>query len=392
MKNNLIVIVLLAAVCLCVSGCNDHSKKKQAMVDKWEYNKAMANMPVIEDLILKGQFKKAKQMLDESMSQEPDLYMSHFLMGQIHYMTDDLEKSEKCFKRSVELEDAFDKGWYWLGEVGRAENDLNAAVKNYKRAVELSPDNMEYVISLGHAYADKGDYDDALDVLDRKIKKFGSEASLVIAKADILVACGKKDEVVKVYQRALLSNSDSVELLEGLGYCYMGRQDWDKAEEIFERLMKISAADGKQVYLQILSDCCMNTGQYNKALGYLDKLNSVSKDDAEYWLKAGQAALGAKEGKRAIFCANRSLYLKPGWADAYILLGCGSYMVGEYQKGLDALSKVPDNLKQTDLVRIMTDKCLDKMGTRGQSEQEVEKVSNSEMKYQMLSFGIAEVQ
>ena len=373
-KSTITAGVLIIMVIL-VSGCTDQAKKKQAMVEKWNHNKSAANIPVASGLIDSGDIKQAKSVLQKCIADEPGLYSGHLLMGRVHYLEGQLEKAKDSLHTAVKLNDQCDQGWYWLGEVERADGDFKAAAKHYSKALEIEPLKAEYSISLAKAYADGGDYEKSLELLDKKISSASNDVSLVKAKADILIQCGRKDEVVKTYEKSLLLNGGSTELVESLGYCYFMEKEWDKAKEMFEILVKSGPAGKQNEYLQKLSTCCMNTGEYDSALGYFDKMDSHCKDDADFWLESGQAALGSQQGRRVVFCANRALFLKPGWGDARVLLGCGEYLNGDYEKALTTFTKVPGEMKDSNLVRMMTQKCKEKI-TENENNNELSKDTN----------------
>lgn len=354
--------VLATVIVFCVCGCQDSGQKKQAMVEKWKLNKSAANIPVAKSLMDSGEYKQAKELLDKCLADEPDLYSAHLLMGQIYFNEDRIDKAQISFNKTVELNDQCDQGWYWLGEVSSVKGGFEDAANYYSRAMEIVPSDSKYIVSLASAYAQMRDYEKAITLLDRKIKAFSGDVSLVKAKADILTRCGRKDEVVKVYEKAVLLNGDSLELIETLGYCYLMEQNWAGAKDMFERLVNEGDAGKRNEYLGILSTCCMNTEEYDVALGYFDKMDSDFKDEPEFWINSGQAALGSGQGRRVIFCANRALFLKPGWPDATVLLGCGQYLNGDYEKSLKTFSKVSGDTKNSSLVRMMVGKCREKLG------------------------------
>jgi tetratricopeptide (TPR) repeat protein len=229
-------------------------------------------------------------------------------------------------------------------------------------------------------------YDAAITLIVNKKKAFVGDTSMVIAHADMLTRSGKKDQAIKVYQNGLLFNSDAIELQEGLGYLYMVEKRWENAAKIFEKLLANERDRKNDEYLAILSTCSMNTGEYSRSLGYLDRLDPEKRQDADFWLKAGQAALGAGKAKRAVACAQKALFLNAGWADATMLLGCGQYMDGDYRSAIETFTSVVYNKKLSSFAWMMTGKCYQQIGDDKKAEKAFEKAAASNANERLLGF------
>ena len=289
-------ITLATAICCC--GCDSYAKRKQAMVDKHESNTARNNVPVAQSLLENGEIDQAISILQECIADAPGLFDAHLLLGKAHFMQNHFEKADKTFAKALELDDRSAQGWYWLGETQSRQGSYKEALDSYDHAMQIDTAVSEYVIAAAQAHAAMDQYDKAIDILTNKKEAFAGDTSIVIAHAGMLTRSGRKEEAIKVYQNGLLFNADAVELQEGLGYLYMVEKRWEDAAGMFEKLLADADNGKNSKYLHILSICSMNTGEYSRSLGYLDKLNSEDRDDADFWFKTGQAALGAGRARK----------------------------------------------------------------------------------------------
>lgn len=386
-KSKVVIVAgITLAVTICCCGCNSQAKKKQAMVEKWESNTANSKVPVARGLLENGQIDRAIETLHECIAGSSDLVEAHFLLGKAYFMQNRFVKANTSFAKALELDDKSAQIWYWLGETAARQERYQAAIDCYDYAMQLDSTVSAYVVAAAQAHAAMDNYDTAIALIGNKKKAFVGDTSMVITHADMLTRSGKKEDAIKVYRNGLLFNSDSPELQEGLGYLYMVEKRWEDAAKIFEKLLAEAHDRKNDEYLNILSTCSMNTGQYNRSLGYLDRLDPEKKKDADFWLRTGQAALGAGRAKRSIACAQKALFLNAGWADATMLLGCGLYMDGEYRTAIDTFSKVVYNKKLSSFAWMMTGKCYQQVGDDKRAKKALEKVDTSIANERMLGF------
>jgi tetratricopeptide (TPR) repeat protein len=387
LKSKFVIIAeITLAVTICCCGCNSRAEKKQAMVEKWANDTAKSNVHVARGLLESGEIDQAIETLQQCIAGSDDLVEAHLLLGKAYFMQNRLVKANTSFAKVLELDDQLAQGWYWLGETAARQSRYKAAIDCYDYAIQIDPSVSAYVIAAAGAHAAMDDYDTAIALIVEKKKAFVGDTSMVIVHADMLTRSGKKDQAVKVYQNGLLFNSDAPELQEGLGYLYMVEKRWEDAARMFEKLLAAAQDRKNNEYLSILSTCSMNTGQYSRSLGYLDRFGPEKKQDAGFWLKTGQAALGAGKAKRAVACAQKALFLNAGWDDASMLLGCGQYMDGDYRDAIETFSGVVYNKKVSSFAWMMTAKCYQQIGDDKKAKKAFEKAAASNANERIREF------
>ena len=167
------------------------------------------------------------------------------------------------------------------------------------------------------------------------------------------------------------SSDESVS--ESLGYCYIFEDRWKEAAEIFNELALKSEGQAqvdndsealvsrRKLYLKMAAYCSMNSGQYGKAVSSYGKLAVEQRDDAEMWLKMGQAALGSGMSNRALTCGHRALNIRGGFADAIALVGCAKYMSGDYTGSLESFKQIIDDQANGSLAWLMMARCYERL-------------------------------
>ena len=305
----------LAVLAMC-QGCNSYAEKKMAAKMKWEKVSAKARVTVAKDLFENGRYEDARITVRQCLASDPELADGHLLMGKLHYLDGRVVAAQNSMTTAVEYDEDLDQAWYWLGEIAQHNKQPATALECYDKAIRLKPVNTDYIIAIVQTYAAQGRYEEALDLLEKKMVLLPGDVWLKVTAAELLQRLGKTAQAISAYNRACLLEPDNMAVAESLAYCYITDEQWTQAIGIFEKISTSVDGEKKTACLQMLALCSMNAGEYGRAVTYYDKLSVTQRDNEKLWLQMAQAALGAGAAKRASACAARALSLSPGWADA----------------------------------------------------------------------------
>ncbi len=354
--------IVAAVLLLTCAGCNSYEQKKQAARLRFDQAMSQAKIPLAWSLFEEGNIEDARQTIIGCLHAEPDNALANLLMGQIELVQGRLSSAERYLLTATEQNGNLHQGWAYLGVIAQENKQLAAAMIYHRKALELEPLNVDYIMSVAETYAMEGQYDQALSLLEEKSRFIPSQTRLKIAAADIKHRKGDIIGAIELYQRALLNNPDNTEVMESLGYCYVMRQQWTEAVEIFEKLVEKSSGARKTANTQLLAMCCMNDGKYGRAVTYYDKLSVAQRDDASLWLQMGQAALGSNSAARAIACAERALVLRPGWDEATALKGSARYLATDYTGAIETFNEIISSREIGPFARLMIGRCYQQLG------------------------------
>jgi tetratricopeptide (TPR) repeat protein len=172
---------------------------------------------------------------------------------------------------------------------------------------------------------------------------------------------------------------------ETLAYCYITDEQWDQAIKMFEKISASVDGEKKIACLQMLALCCMNAGEYGRAVTYYDRLSVSQRDNEELWLQMSQAALGAGAAKRAFTCAARALSLRPGWADAIAVQGCAQYLDNDYDTAIRTFGRLTANRKIGGFAWLMSGRCYQQLGRKDLADVAYEKASRLNPESRLVS-------
>ncbi|SNZ15208.1 tetratricopeptide repeat protein [Hydrogenobacter hydrogenophilus] len=216
-------------------------------------------------------------------------YAQKEIIDCINYLkAGDYQRAIKSGQMAVKLYPRSADAYSCLGEAYRMTGEINLAIENLKKAEAYATRDVELMyiyISLGDAYGQKGDLDNALFYhskslnLARKLGDREMEAGGLTNIANVFRIKGEPDKALEYYEEALRLYTD--EKGKALTYnniagIYLDKGDYKKAIEYFKKAIEISERYGEY---HASGDGMLNLGDtYRKIKDF---------KNAEYYLSEG---------------------------------------------------------------------------------------------------------
>jgi len=385
LKTKLITAALLVSILALSAGCETHAQRKEAAKLRWKKATAKAKLPVARGQIENGKLDEAEKTLRECLEVDTEVAEAHLLMGKVHLARARMTQASDSLHSAVELDENLDTAWYFLAVIAQQNRQSNKALEYYNKAMSLKPDNVNYIIAVAETYTARGQYDKALALLGSRSKLLPGSVELKVVSADVLNRLGETEQAIMLYNQALLLEPGDPDITEALAYCYIINKQWALSAEMFERLVTDPDNTRKADYLQLLALCCMNAGDYGKAVTYYDQLSITIRDDPELWLQMGQAALGADAANRAYACASRALSLRPAWSDAVALKACAQYLGADYTAAIKTFKRITSHKQIGAFAWTMTARCYQQLGQAARAKKAYEKAARLSPGSELLS-------
>jgi tetratricopeptide (TPR) repeat protein len=148
-----------------------------------------------------------------------------------------LRRAVEQFPRSAELA-------YSVANCRYVTQEWNDAVAMYRRVLEIKPDHKLAMNNLALALADRPQTaPEALELIDRAIKKFGADSALLDTKGQILVATGRAQEGLSVLADAAASRGGDALLLLHMAHAYLAVGKPAEARAAYRRARAENVAD-----------------------------------------------------------------------------------------------------------------------------------------------------
>jgi Flp pilus assembly protein TadD len=148
--------------------------------------------------------------------------------------------------------------------------------------------------------------------------------------ARILESAGLQEEMKHVYQRAVEKNPDDMVSYYNLANWYHRQGDFDHAMLILDTLLKINPAHPLGNWLA--GKIYISRDEYAIALPYLEKVLSVLGNNPDFLYELAFVYYSTYQPEKAITCARKIIDLKPGYLQAYHLLGLTYTKLGDLEE------------------------------------------------------------
>ncbi len=365
-----IIIAAMTIVLAVCAGCESHAQSKKAARQRWDKTSAQIKLMLAQQQAEVGNYDQAVKAVQECLNADPENAAARGLYGKLLLGNGRRDEAIRQLSFALELDKKLHESWYWLGVAAQENRDYEKAYKHYGKALSLEPTNVDYILAVADVQASQNNYSGAAKLLTQKMAALPRSVSLKVAAADLMHRMGKNEQAVELYKQAMLLTSDNETIAEALGYCYIFSGKWDEAAGIFDRLFEqCEDEQKKKLYLQVTALCSMNSAQYGRAVKCYSQLSVEERDNAEIWVKMGQAALGAGAPNRAFIYAQKALALQPGYSDAIALIGCAQYASGNYVAALKSFEKIAADRKNAGFSWLMRARCYDQLSQTDKAER-----------------------
>lgn len=377
MRQRINILTVAVVLCGMLAGCATQNDNKQAAVERWEKSGLPARLSTVEDFLERGRLAEAEDTLRRCLEADSESARAHFLMGQLHVIENRNDQARLSFAEAVALDAAYDAAWFHLGVLFDLDGNDKRAMDAYRMALSLKPAQTEYIVAMAQAYMRTGQTEQARELLEDRLRRQPGNRDLLLAMADLAHLTGQPEKTPVYYERILVGNAKDAEVLEALGYSYVALKDWRRAAETFEKLLNLVKDDARsETVLETVAQCTFNAGQYAQSLTYYDRLSVMRRDDAEVWLNMAQAAMGADRVDRAADNARRALALKPGWTQAYAVLGAAQYLKGDYTEALRSFAYLRGDEELAGFGWFMTGRCYAQLNQTAKAQAAYQQASS----------------
>jgi tetratricopeptide (TPR) repeat protein len=142
----------------------------------------------------KGDYREAAAALERAIALAPDEAKYHIQLGRVRLVMKELEESEKCFRRALDLlpRDRFSGPHAALGLVLSMQKQHEAALKEFQKCREIEPENSVFHYALGAQYDILGRKDEAIDSFKEYLRLGGTtyrkNAAFILQRLGVDVA------------------------------------------------------------------------------------------------------------------------------------------------------------------------------------------------------------
>ena len=150
-----------------------------------------------------GEFDKAVKYYEEALRISPNSGQPYYQLGHIEKQRNNGKKAIEYFQKAVDLEPNVAEYQIWLGDTLLKTGSVEEAKIVCANALMLSPLNKVALGGLSAAYANLGDYREAIEIIDRALEEGFLIADVAAAFLIVGKHVNRSDEAIEYAERCL---------------------------------------------------------------------------------------------------------------------------------------------------------------------------------------------
>ena len=192
-----------------------------------------------------------------------------------------------------------------LGTIYLAEGNSQKAETYFKKAIAVNPNSHAAYYHLAQLECGRGNYSDCLLYLDKCLAWQGYSSYAYNLKGDALRLQGNEAAAITAYKKAIEITPENLAPYANLASIYESRKDFELALDAYKTILSVDPYS-EQTLLKV-ADIFLETGKYQEAAGYYEKLKTHLKVEGVKGFAAAYYALAMEAANKASFSSDKKL-------------------------------------------------------------------------------------
>ncbi|MEJ2757133.1 MAG: tetratricopeptide repeat protein, partial [Anaerolineales bacterium] len=306
-----------------------------------------------------GQIKDAVLTCEKGLSNHPNAWQIHQLLGQIYQENKKYDSAKKHYSKAILEKPQMVEPWISLAGLYQETDEPQKALEKLQSAADVIPNNPEIYLNIGLLQMAAGRDIKALAAYSQAAR-FVSPETHSATKREIGLQLGKTlldsgyiDEAITAYEKIHKENPTDETIAYGYGHALMQAQRYEEAFKAMSISIQASSPDSA-VFLDY-ADLILILGKNpNRAVEFIQRVLAEEPENEKAKILLARATAAGDDHQNAIqlyleaFQTNLALepeyftLLSTGIADSAFAIGQPEVAITYLQ---EALRELPDNLK-----------------------------------------------
>lgn len=216
----------------------DYAKAILEYQDALKYMKDPAiYYAIAKDYAILGKHDLAIQMASEAVALNPKNRTYQQTLAEIYINALDLEKATKQYEKVIELDPQYREGWHTLARLHMMRNPMKA-IEVFQEIIDrFGPDEDAYY-QMAQIYRSMEKNDKAADALRKILTLDPGNFEIAKTLGDIYLRQDSVDAAITIFNDLTERQPENLELRAAIAHVYLMRQDYERAAEQLEYVMK----------------------------------------------------------------------------------------------------------------------------------------------------------
>lgn len=198
--------------------------------------------------LLVQNYPQAIEIMQEGLSDSPESAILYNSMATAYFALKQPAEAITSLKKARALKPDYLDPYFNMANYHISRGDYPAAVGEYQQALAVVPNSLIATIRLAGLYELSGDSKQAASLYQRA--SMAGKAEGILAYAGYLSRTGQYASCLEVLKNGTAANPDDINLNKALGLVLLAAGQADDAIRAFQRVEKISPADGSKLLVE----------------------------------------------------------------------------------------------------------------------------------------------
>jgi tetratricopeptide (TPR) repeat protein len=310
-------LVLMLGACSSVK----EPSAQQAAVRQWNDARSAVLVGLAGDQYQNANFEKSRSTIDQALRLSPENPTARLLSAKLYIEAGSLEAAERELMVASQSDSTAAESQYLMGVVYQRWQQPQRALECYQHACDKSPAELAYVMAKAEMLVAMGRRDEALTMLQAKVAYFEHSGEIRDEVGLLLVQEGRYPEAIEMLCRAGILAPDDLTIREHLAMAQFYGKRFAESAELLSALLASGKCDHRPDLQITLGECQLQTARPDEAVQSFQQASETMPGSTGVWLGLARAELELNNFKRAEFAVRRCLALDDAGSQAHLLMG-----------------------------------------------------------------------
>lgn len=240
-----------------------------------------------------------------SIQLDPNNYKAYNALGVMELKKGDVSAARQNIEKALSLCPNYAIAVDNLGTVYLAEENTQKAEHYFKKAIEMNPNSSAAYYHMAQLECERGNYSKCLTYVNKCLAWKGYSSYAYNLRGDALRLQGNEAAAIGAYKKAIEISPENLAPYANLASIYEARRDYELALDMYKTILSVNP-NSEQTLLKV-ADMYLESGKYNEAIGFYDRLNTNLKLEGVKGLASAYYGLAMDAASKSSFSSDTKL-------------------------------------------------------------------------------------
>ncbi len=289
-----------------------------------------------DNFIADGKVDKAISSLTAAKTYDDKNPLIYVGLGDAYLARGAYDPAKSNYDQALKLKPNYAPALFGLGKIAFKKKKYSDALQNYISSAESDNNFAPAFFEKGLMFYLLDKFTDAIEAFERydQLVPGSPRGKTYLAKAKY--GKGEYDEALSILNEVLAIDPNYSEANKYAAYVYIEKKQYDKAEEYFQ---KVKTEDLNAEDYQKWSKIYVDKKEYAKAYELLDKALALDAEDENTYFEYGKAFFAEQKYGDARVKFGKAIELGILNVAAYVYAGICDFYLNQFDKGAEILTK-----------------------------------------------------